>query len=267
MMDFGEIHDRLITLGYADDTAYARIAHDVILKAVFDSGFHNFLTIKGGVVMSGLTDIARRATMDMDLDFMQYPLTNVSIQRFIAELNRVAPCRIRIQGGIVDLRQQEYKGKRVHLQMQDSNGNRIDTKLDIGVHSHIEVAQTEFTFRVVTDDSTVRLLVNSAEQIFVEKLKSLLRLGTISTRYKDIFDLYYLSSRVSREKVYDYLMQYVVNDSTMRENGVEDIKHRLERIFSSESFRRGLLNPANAWLAIPPVEATSRILSFITSLR
>ncbi len=266
-MDFGEIHDRLITRGYADDTAYARIAHDVILKAVLDSGFHHSLTIKGGVVMSGLTDIARRATMDMDLDFLQYPLTNVAIRRFIAELNRVAPCRIRIQGDIVDLRQQEYKGKRVHLQMQDSTGNRIDTKLDIGVHAHVEVEQMELAFKVVTDDSIVRLLVNSGEQIFVEKLKSLLRLGTISTRYKDIFDLYYLSSRVRKEMVYDYLTRYVVNDKTMRENGVEDIKQRLERIFSSEQFKRGLSNPIHSWLAITPEEATSQILSFISSLK
>lgn len=39
----------------------------------------------------------------------------------------------------------------------------------------------------------------------------MIRLGTISTRYKDIFDLYYLSSRVRKEMVYDYLTRYVVN--------------------------------------------------------
>ena len=48
--------------------------------------------------------------------------------------------------------------------------------------------QLEFGFRVVTRDGTVQLLVNNKEQIFVEKLKSLLRFGSASTRFKDVFD-------------------------------------------------------------------------------
>ena len=68
-MDFGEFHDRLVARGYSDDTADAKIAHDIVLKAVRDSGFHDNITVKGGVVMSGITDVVRRATMDLDLDF------------------------------------------------------------------------------------------------------------------------------------------------------------------------------------------------------
>lgn len=65
-MDFSIFRDLLADSGYTDDTAYAKIAHDIVLKAVQDSGFHDNLTVKGGVVMSSLTDLARRATMDMD---------------------------------------------------------------------------------------------------------------------------------------------------------------------------------------------------------
>ena len=42
-------------------------------------------------------------------------------------------------------------------------------------------------------DGSVSLLINSPEQIVCEKLKSLLIFGIRSTRYKDIFDFYYLS--------------------------------------------------------------------------
>ena len=62
-MDFSVLKDRLVADGYSDDAAYAKIAHDIVLKAVQDSGFHDNLTVKGGVVMSSLTDVARRATM------------------------------------------------------------------------------------------------------------------------------------------------------------------------------------------------------------
>ena len=85
-MDFSVLKDRLAAGGYPEDTAYARIAHDIVLKAVRDSGFHDNLTVKGGVVMSSLTGAARRATMDMDLDFLRHPLANAAIRRFVSGL-------------------------------------------------------------------------------------------------------------------------------------------------------------------------------------
>ena len=50
MMNFDALKDRLVADGYSDDTAYAKIAHDIVLKAVQDSGFHDNLTVKGGDV-------------------------------------------------------------------------------------------------------------------------------------------------------------------------------------------------------------------------
>ena len=85
-MDFSVFADRLAASGYSDDTAYAKIAHDIVLKAVRDAGFHDNLTVKGGVVMSSLTDVARRATMDMDLDFLRFPLANDAIRKFISSM-------------------------------------------------------------------------------------------------------------------------------------------------------------------------------------
>ena len=114
-MDFQELKNKLAAIGYSEDTAYAKIAHDIVLKAVRDSGFHDNLTVKGGVVMSSLTDVVRRATMDMDLDFLRYPLTNEAIRKFVSKLNRVAPCRLRMVEKIETLHQQEYKGKNAWL--------------------------------------------------------------------------------------------------------------------------------------------------------
>ena len=98
-MDFSAFRDRLVAAGYSDDTAYAKIAHDIVLKAIRDAGFHDKLTVKGGVVMSSITDIARRATMDMDLDFLRYPLSNDGIRKFVSGMNRIAPVHIDIGKG------------------------------------------------------------------------------------------------------------------------------------------------------------------------
>ena len=44
-MDFSVFKDKLVAAGYSDDTAYAKIAHDIVLKAIRDSGFHDNLTV------------------------------------------------------------------------------------------------------------------------------------------------------------------------------------------------------------------------------
>lgn len=128
-MDFETLRQKLLSIGYSDDTADAKIAHDIVLKAVWDAGFHDHLTIKGGVVMSGLTDVVRRATMDMDVDFLHYSLANESIRKFVSRLSRVAPCKISIKGRIILLKQQEYKGKRVDPKMRENTVNDVCRRL------------------------------------------------------------------------------------------------------------------------------------------
>lgn len=60
--------------------------------------------------------------------------------------------------------------------LTDEGGYSIKTKIDIGVHSNKSVEQVDFQFKIITDNENVVLLVNPKEQIFAEKLKSLLRL-------------------------------------------------------------------------------------------
>lgn len=265
-MDFAALKERLVADGYSDDTAYAKIAHDIVLKAVRDSGFHDRLTIKGGVVMSLLTGSARRATMDMDVDFLQYPLTNDAVRRFVSMLNSAAPCRIRIVGKIETSRQQEYKGKRIWLSLTDESGLSIETKIDIGVHARMDVAQAELPFKVVTGDKAIVLLANSKEQILVEKLKSLLRFGSASTRFKDIFDMYYLCRDARQDAVKRLVRTYILDDHDMRENSTSDIVVRLNRIFGNRQFMRSISKPTNAWLDVPVDKVTSDIIAFLTAL-
>lgn len=265
-MDFQILHDQLVALGYTGDTADAKIAHDVILAAVEAAGFRGHLTVKGGVVMSALTDMVRRATMDMDVDFLHYSISKASVRHFIAVLNRASACRIRIVGEIVDLKHQDYRGKRLYLSITDENGMSVRTKLDIGVHTWADVEQSDLDFKVVTDSDAVSLLVNPKEQIFIEKLKSLLRIGPVSTRYKDVYDLYYLQGRVRRTVLLELLDAHVFQDRSLRETNVLQVADRLSRIFADRRFARGLANPNFAWLDVSSQVATAAIETFIRQL-
>ena len=126
--------------------------------------------------------------------------------------------------------------------------------------------QIDFSFEVMPADAEVTLLVNKNEQILVEKLKSLLRFGAASTRFKDVFDIYYLLSRIDRHVLLEYMRLYVFDDSKMLENSIGDVFARLKRIFNNSRFMRGLSNPAVAWLDVEAGDVVSGILVFFENL-
>ena len=187
--------------GYSQVNAEAKVCQDIVLKAISESSLSRNVTIKGGVVMRSITGDSRRATQDMDLDFIRYSLSDDSIQAFIQKLNCLDGITIQIDGPITELSQQEYHGKRVMVTIKDDTEHSFTSKIDLGVHKQVQIEQDEYCFDVCLDDVGASLLINSKEQIFTEKLRSLLRFGPLSTRYKDVFDLCYLSDLVDRERL------------------------------------------------------------------
>ena len=52
-----------------------------------------------------------------------------------------------------------------------------------------QIEQEEYCFDITYDDEGASLLINSNEHMSSEKLRSLLKFGTFSTRFKDIYEL------------------------------------------------------------------------------
>ena len=61
-----------------------------------------------------------------------------------------------------------------------------------------QIEQEEYCFDIAYDDEGASLLINSNEQMLSEKLWSLLKFGTFSTRFKDIYELCLVESNVAR---------------------------------------------------------------------
>lgn len=163
--------------GYSCLNATARVCQDVILSKLAASGMRDRVTVKGGVLMCALSGSGRRATQDIDLDFVRYPMTDASIRSFVSALSNLGDgVTVRIAGEIEELSQQDYKGRRVNLKVSDGRST-FDTKLDLGVHASAAMEQDELWFDVAHRQEGVCLLANSKEQVFAEKLKSLLRHG------------------------------------------------------------------------------------------
>ena len=52
-----------------------------------------------------------------------------------------------------------------------------------------QIEKEEYCFDIAYDDEGASLLINSNEQMLSETLRSLLKFGTFSTRFKDIYEL------------------------------------------------------------------------------
>ena len=248
MINIEEMVNSEIENGYGSVNAAAKVCQDIILKAISLGPLNRNITVKGGVVMRSKTANVRRATQDLDLDFIRYSLSDESIDAFVNKLDCLEDVRIRRVGAIEELKQQDYKGKRIYVTLEDSEGNTLTSKIDLGVHNRLDIEQEEYCFDIAWDEEGASLLINSNEQMFAEKLRSLLRFGAVSTRYKDIFDMFYLSSKLNDKRLRQCLDIYVLSDQGMRENTLEDIIRRLNMAFNNRSFRNRAENSDKRWM-------------------
>lgn len=268
-MNLSKSVEQYIQIGYKKDDAISKVAQDIILLKISKSNFSEYVTIKGGVVMHSISRDNRRATRDLDMDFIKYSLEDNSIHNFILKLNAVKDgISIEIVGKIEKLHHQDYDGKRVNIRLIDSNEFIINTKLDIGVHKLFDIEQDNYCFDLGIFKENVNLLINSREQIFAEKLKSLLKFGITSTRYKDVFDFYYLinNEKLDKNKLLKYIDILIFEDSLMKENDFEGIITRINLIFKNSRYRSMLNQANNNWLNLPVDIVINNVLEFLSSL-
>lgn len=248
MIKISDMIEKAKQSGYDETNAEAKVCQDLILSLISQSQYNRNVTVKGGVVMRSITNNTRRATQDMDLDFIKYSLQDDAIDRFISKLNVVGLVSIKRTGTIEELKQQDYHGKRIYIEITDADGYLLKSKIDLGVHKHYDIEQEEFCFDVGLDDDGASLLINSKEQMFTEKLRSILKFGPLSTRYKDIFDIYYLTTSVNRTKLEACFRTFIYDDEGMRENDIDAIIKRVETTFSNRSYISKLKTSKRNWL-------------------
>lgn len=253
-MNLNNLVNNYISLGYEIATAQSKVCQDLVLYKIGKSKYAHNITIKGGVVMHNISKSTRRATRDLDLDFIKYSLDDNSIINFISELNKIdKETIIKINGNIEKLHHQLYDGKRVNILITDNYNNSLLTKLDIGVHKYFELEQDEYVFDFDILGGSVPLLINSLEQIVCEKMKSLLKLGVRSTRYKDVFDFYYLinNALLNKDKLLKYIDLLIIKDENINQNTINEIILRLEIILNNKRFIARLDNARSNWINIP----------------
>lgn len=117
-------------------------------------------------------------------------------------------------------------------------------------------------------DDTVSLLINSRHQMITEKLKSLVRFGSRSTRYKDVFDIYYLKEEVDVDKLRGCIEKYIFADNTLRNvTSMDEVVKRVERVFTNKKYISDLEKSGKNWLGVSTDTVLKEDVDFLKSIQ
>ena len=240
------------------------VCQEIILDKISKSPMANNVLIKGGVVMFNITKNLRRTTTDLDFDFIRYDISDPSISKFIELLNRYDSQYKITCGKIEPLHQEDYQGKRVWIVIKDKT-RAINFTLDIGVHTLLGIEQNDCCFYF--DNNKVMLRINPPEQMFAEKIYSLAKHNILSTRYKDIFDMYYLiSQKTLDKKIVRKCLELLTLNNRKNIKSLEDICETISMTFEDAHFVELFKTSNDQWLDVDYKVAFDTILDFIYSL-
>lgn len=154
---------------------------------------YNFI-LKGGFLISSIVGLDTRATMDLDTTIKGFTLTHESIREVFREI-----CAVEVAddvhfelAGISDIREDDdYPGIRVALK---ANYPPISVPLTVDVTTGdvITPREIEYTFLLLFDDRTIRILAYNLETVLAEKTETVLSRSIANTRPRDFYDIHIL---------------------------------------------------------------------------
>lgn len=168
------------------------------LRRLAASRYAENLVLKGGLFIYALTNFESRATVDIDFLLRQFPRTIEDIKRMVDEIIAVDSGNDFItfssRGFETISPQRKYTGVSFQLVGQIKN-TRTPFDVDFGVGDVIVPNSHKRTIPVQLDGFEVpEVLTYSLESTIAEKFDALLQRLELTSRMKDIYDIYYLSS-------------------------------------------------------------------------
>lgn len=185
------------------------------LRRLAVSRYAENLVLKGGLFIYTLTNFESRATVDIDFLLRQFPGTIEDIKRMVDEIIAVDSGNDFItftsRGFETISPQRKYKGVSFQLVGHIKN-TRTPFDVDFGVGDVIVPTSHKRLIPVQLDGFDVpEVLTYSLESTIAEKFDALLQRLELTSRMKDIYDIYYLSSmfdfdgRALQQAVYETL--------------------------------------------------------------
>ncbi len=199
-----------------------------LLLRLEKSPYADKFILKGGLLVSSMTGVMQRTTMDMDttvvgMDMDESTVTAVGEICLIDvndEMNyifeRVEPIRE------ID----EYANWRAHLRVRYG---KLDApiKIDITTGDRIVPGQTVYAYPLMFDGGWVRVLSYPIETVLAEKFETVVSRGVANTRGRDFYDIHALL-RTRRDVINEETLAMAVAATAEKRGSTDAIAHYVE---------------------------------------
>lgn len=189
-----------------------------LLVRLGKSGYAEAFVLKGGLLISSMTGVAQRTTMDMDTTVIGMDMDEDTVSEAVAAI-----CAVDVADGmeysferIEPIREgDEYANWRAHLRVRCG---KIDApvKIDITTGDEIVPGRIEYRYPLMFEEGSVRVLSYPLETVLAEKLETVVSRGIANTRGRDYYDIHTLLRLKADEINQDSLHEAVVATASRR---------------------------------------------------
>lgn len=189
-----------------------------LLVRLGKSGYAEAFVLKGGLLISSMTGVAQRTTMDMDTTVIGMDMDEGTVSEAVAAI-----CAVDVADGmeysferIEPIREgDEYANWRAHLR---ARYGKIDApvKIDITTGDEIVPGRIEYRYPLMFEEGSVRVLSYPLETVLAEKLETVVSRGIANTRGRDYYDIHTLLRLKAGEINRDSLHEAVVATASGR---------------------------------------------------
>ena len=172
-----------------------------LLDRIAVSRFRNHFVIKGGFLIASILGIGSRSTMDIDATVKGFSVSYENVDSIFKEI-----CGIDIADQlsflfdrIEEIREKDdYLGLRVFIECRYGK-MKVPLTVDLTTGDTIIPCEIEYVYKCVFDDKMIPILAYPLENIFAEKLDTIISRGVANTRTRDFYDVYTLYALKKKE--------------------------------------------------------------------
>lgn len=203
-----QLKDKVSNISHGDSEVAQMMIRNFIMERFLErlslSMYNANFILKGGMLISSLVGISRRATMDIDTSVKAIPLNERDAAKIVDEIIKI-PVEdgmyfeiVKVMRIMADF---EYPGIRITLEARlDRLKQRI--KIDLSTDDVITPAAIRYSYPLMFEDRKIELMCYTPETLLAEKIQTILARGVTTTRMRDYYDVYEIvhSNKVDIDK-------------------------------------------------------------------
>ncbi len=165
-----------------------------LLDRIAASRFRKHFVIKGGFLIASILGIGSRSTMDIDATVKDFSVSSENVDKVFKEICGIdiVDHLIFLFGRIEEIREKDdYLGLRVFIECHYGK-MKVPLTVDLTTGDTIISREVEYMYKCVFDDKAIPVLAYPLENVFAEKLDTIVSRGAANTRTRDFYDVYML---------------------------------------------------------------------------